>query len=323
MKTYREAGVDLDRAERFTEFIKQQGPRIGQIGAFASCTEIDTAKYRQPVILTTTDGVGTKLLVAKQLEQYDTLGIDLVAMCVNDLVVCGAKPLVFLDYIACGRIEESLLEQLFAGMVKGCEIADCTLSGGETAELPGMYGPQEFDIAGFAVGIAEKSRVLPRKQLIRAKDVVLGLPSSGIHSNGLSLARKIIPPSDTPLWHELLRPTRIYAREMAILANEESVLAAAHITGGGIWANTQRVLPEDLKLRLDFNWHIPSIFDSIQRIAGISSEEMYRVFNMGIGVALVVERESAQSLVDLAQAKCIEIQKIGSVQVAQTKGAAM
>ncbi len=202
---------------------------------------------RHPVLLTTTDGVGTKILVAQRLGKLDTVGIDLVAMCVNDLVVCGARPVQFLDYIACGRIHEERLQALMKGIVRGCELAGCRLGGGETAEMPDVYGPDEFDLAGFAVGAVEKDALLPRLAEIRAGDVILGIASSGIHSNGLSLARKALPER---AWSLLLEPTRIYAPEMAALCATGHVLAAAHVTGSGLHGNLERVVPEGLADRL-------------------------------------------------------------------------
>jgi phosphoribosylformylglycinamidine cyclo-ligase len=208
-------------------------------------------------------------------------------MNVNDLVVCGARPVVFLDYIACGRIDETRMHDLVRGIVRGCELAGCSLGGGETAEMPDLYGVDDFDLAGFAVGIAEKDSVLPRKSEIRAGDVVLGLRSSGIHSNGLSLARKLIPESDAGAWADMLTPTRIYAPEMKALIQSGRVLAAAHITGGGLFGNLQRVIPDALTPKLTFDWPVPPIFARIQSAGGVPESEMRSVFNLGIGIAMV------------------------------------
>jgi phosphoribosylformylglycinamidine cyclo-ligase len=264
--------------------------------------------------MTTTDGTGTKLLVAKKLEKYDTIGIDLVAMNVNDLLVCGAKPIVFLDYIACGRIDETRLHEIMRGIVRGCEIAGCSLGGGETAEMPDLYGEEDFDLAGFAVGIAEQDGVLPLKEEIRAGDLVLGLRSSGIHSNGLSLARKIIPESDAAAWQEMLIPTLIYTREMGILLESGQVLAAAHITGGGLYGNLQRVIPDTLAPRFTFDWKVPPLFGKIQTLAGISDKEMRSVFNLGIGIAMIVHPRAKEGLVELAQRSGFELLEIGVLQ---------
>jgi phosphoribosylformylglycinamidine cyclo-ligase len=263
--------------------------------------------------MTTTDGTGTKLLVAKKLGRYDTIGIDLVAMNVNDLLVCGARPVVFLDYIACGRIDETRMHDIMRGIVRGCELAGCSLGGGETAEMPDLYGADDFDLAGFAVGLAEKNGVLPRKTDIRAGDEILGIPSSGIHSNGLSLARKVIPESDVKAWEELLTPTLIYAREMAVLLATGKILAAAHITGGGLAGNLQRVIPSTLAPRYTFDWPVPAIFEKIQTLGGIPAKEMRSVFNLGIGIAVVAHPPDAQPLRQAAQQAGFSLLSIGTL----------
>jgi phosphoribosylformylglycinamidine cyclo-ligase len=265
------------------------------------------------VLLTTTDGTGTKLLVARKLGRFDTIGIDLVAMNVNDLVVCGARPVVFLDYIACARIDETRMHDLVRGIVRGCEIAGCSLGGGETAEMPDLYAAEDFDLAGFAVGLAEKGSVLPHRGEIRAGDLILGLPSSGIHSNGLSLARKVIPESDRAGWEELLTPTLIYAREMGILTGTGKVLAAAHITGGGLYGNLQRVIPESLSPRFTFDWPVPPIFAKIQSLGEVTDGEMRAVFNLGIGIAVIAHPSDAGSLRELATASDFRLLDIGTL----------
>jgi len=315
IKTYRDAGVDIERGENITSFIRGlKSPSVGrQIGAFSAGFEIDTSHYKNPVILSTTDGVGTKILVARELGRLDTIGIDLVAMCVNDLLASGALPLSFLDYIACGKIEENTIREIITGIVRGCEIAGCTLSGGETAELPDMYGEDDFDLAGFAVGIAEKNHLLPRLDSIHRGDQVFGLPSSGIHSNGLSLARKVIPPTMKEAREMLLIPTRIYSEEMKALLSTGKVLAAAHVTGGGIVSNLSRVIPKGLKPLLDFSWKIPEIFEIIRREGKIEIDEMYRVFNMGIGMCFVVSRKDKKSIVDFCHAREVDIVHMGEL----------
>jgi phosphoribosylformylglycinamidine cyclo-ligase len=206
MSRYKEAGVDIEKGDRFTDFIKNFGSHaiLKGIGGFSGGIELDLKKFRRPVLLSTTDGVGTKLLVAKKCKTYTTIGIDLVAMCVNDLIMCGAEPLIFLDYIACGKIHEKVLQDIMKGIIRGCEIAHLKLAGGETAEMPDMYNTDDVDLAGFAVGIGEKEELLPKINLIREGDIIFGLPSSGIHSNGFSLARKVIPEGEKRLWEELL-----------------------------------------------------------------------------------------------------------------------
>jgi phosphoribosylformylglycinamidine cyclo-ligase len=289
VRSYSEAGVDIDRGDRFVDFIKSiRSSAVNPgIGGFSAALPLDSLGFRSPVLMTTTDGTGTKLLVAKKLKRFDTIGIDLVAMSVNDLVVCGAQPVVFLDYIACGRIDETRMHDLVRGIVRGCELAGCSLGGGETAEMPDVYGIDDFDLAGFAVGIAEKDAVLPRTTEIRKGDLVLGLPSSGIHSNGLSLARKLIPESDAVTWTDMLIPTRIYTAEMKALIQSGKVLAAAHITGGGLFGNLQRVIPNKLTPKLTFDWPVPPIFARIQSAGGVTDAEMRSVFNLGIGIAMV------------------------------------
>jgi phosphoribosylformylglycinamidine cyclo-ligase len=312
MKTYSEAGVDIDRGDRFIDFIRSiRSKAVGAgIGGFSAALPLDTLGFRRPVLMTTTDGTGTKLLVARKLAKYDTIGIDLVAMNVNDLVVCGAKPIVFLDYIACGLID-ARLQDIMRGIVRGCEIAGCSLGGGETAEMPDLYQEGDFDLAGFAVGIAEQEAVLPRKEEIRAGDIVLGLPSSGIHSNGLSLARKVIPESDSTAWAEMLTPTLIYTREMGVLMETGQVLAAAHITGGGLYGNLQRVIPGSLAPRFSFDWNVPPLFAKIQSLGGISDQEMRSVFNLGIGIALIAHPSAKDGLVDLAGRSGFSLRVIG------------
>jgi phosphoribosylformylglycinamidine cyclo-ligase len=296
--TYREAGVDIDRGDRFVDFIRSIRSRAVDpgIGGFSAALPLDSLGFSSPVLLTTTDGTGTKLLVAKKLGRYDTIGIDLVAMNVNDLLVCGARPVVFLDYIACGKIEETRLHEVMRGIVRGCELAGCRLGGGETAEMPDLYAEDDMDLAGFAAGLAEKGSLLPRKAEIRAGDLILGLPSSGIHSNGLSLARKLIPESDRESWEQLLVPTRIYAAEMRGLLGTGRVLAAAHITGGGLFGNLRRVVPDTLQPRFTFDWPEPPIFGRIRSRGSVREEEMRTVFNLGIGIALVAHPEDGPVL---------------------------
>jgi phosphoribosylformylglycinamidine cyclo-ligase len=315
MKSYSDAGVDIDRGDRFVDFIKSIRSKAvdAGIGGFSAALPLDTLGLKSPVLMTTTDGTGTKLLVAKKLGRFDTIGIDLVAMSVNDLIVCGARPVVFLDYIACGRIDESRLHDIVRGIVRGCEMAGCSLGGGETAEMPDLYGADEFDLAGFAVGVAEKDAVLPRVAEIRAGDLVMGIPSSGIHSNGLSLARKVIPESDRAGWEELLTPTLIYTREMAALLATGKVLAAAHVTGSGLAGNLQRVVPGTLAPRFTFDWPVPPIFAKIQAGGGISDAEMRSVFNMGIGIALVTHPADAGALRQAARGAGFTLLDIGTL----------
>lgn len=313
--TYKSAGVDIDAGNLFAKFIRNYPSKAigGNLGGFSAGFEIDADKYEHPVVMSTTDGVGTKLLVAQKLGIYDTVGIDLVAMCVNDLIVSGAEPHSFLDYIACGKINQPVFEDLVKGIVTGCEEAECLLSGGETAEMPGMYDPDEFDLAGFAIGVADKRRLLPKKEQIRSGDPIIGLPSSGIHSNGFSLARKVIPESETELRKELLTPTRIYVKDVKKLISTGLIRAAAHITGGGLRNNLMRVMPDGMEPDLKFDWKMPSVFDALQQRGSIDDEEMRRVFNVGIGLALIVPREDSDAFVSFGREAGIELQIIGEV----------
>jgi phosphoribosylformylglycinamidine cyclo-ligase len=296
--TYAGAGVDIDKGDKFVEIIKSIKSRAIplSLGGFSGGMELDLKRYKNPLLLSTTDGVGTKILVALDLQQFDTIGIDLVAMCVNDLIVCGAEPLLFLDYIACGKIDLPLLKQVMQGIVRGCEQAHCTLAGGETAEMPDMYTGNHFDLAGFAVGLVEKNELLPKPEEMQDGDIILGLPSTGVHSNGFSLARKVLPRDDKSLLQKLLVPTKIYVDEMKILQKSGYILSAAHITGGGLYGNIERVIPKDFRLVLDNNWPVPEIFTLMQKYGSITEQEMYKVFNMGIGLAVIVKKENADKL---------------------------
>ncbi|HUX11994.1 MAG TPA: phosphoribosylformylglycinamidine cyclo-ligase, partial [Spirochaetia bacterium] len=283
------------------------------IGGFSGGIPFDPALYREPMLLSTTDGVGTKILVARKLGKFDTIGIDLVAMNVNDLIVCGAEPMTFLDYIACGRIDEPVLEQVITGVVRGCEIAGCTLTGGETAEMPDVYGPNDLELAGFCTGIVEKSQMLPRVKEMQPGDLILGLPSSGIHSNGFSLARKALPETDRGAWRELLTPTTIYVDALKNLLATGRILGAAHITGGGLMGNFARVIPPQCGAIFSWSWNVPEIFSQIQRAGRIETDEMRRVFNMGVGIALVVARRDVDSVVSVAATHGTRLMEIGEL----------
>jgi phosphoribosylformylglycinamidine cyclo-ligase len=314
-RSYREAGVDVDGADRFVDYIKGiPSPSIGgNLGAFGAAVEVPMGQMRNPLLVSTTDGVGTKILVARSLQDYSTIGIDLVAMNVNDLAVCGARPLSFLDYIACGALNDGVLRSVIDGIVRGCEIAGCTLAGGETAEMPDLYGSDDIDLAGFCTGIVEADGMLPRLGEMEAGAVVYGLPSSGIHSNGLSLARRALEGPNNPHWQSLLKPTRIYVRELLALISSGFVSAAAHVTGGGLTANLRRVIPEDLTPDITWDWEVPEIFDVIRYHGGIPEQEMRKVFNMGIGVAVVVPAPSKEAFEALALSKDIAILQIGTL----------
>lgn len=310
--TYKRAGVDIDAANRSVDMIKKWVDRTKRpevlegIGAFGGFFALNQGKYREPVLVSGTDGVGTKLRVAQMYGVYDTVGIDLVAMCVNDILAHGAEPLFFLDYLAVGRLEPVMIEELVKGVSEGCLEAGCALIGGETAEMPGFYGPDEFDMAGFAVGVVERSRLV-NGSAIQHGDALVGLRSSGLHSNGYSLARKVLleqaglkldqhlEPLGQSLGDALLTPTRIYVRAILALLEEAEVRGMAHITGGGLAENLQRIMPTGLKPEIAIDALEPQpIFDVIARLGGITPQEMLRTFNMGIGFALVVAPEKAK-----------------------------
>ena len=292
-QTYENAGVHVNKGDSFARHIASISSAAVSpgIGGFAGGTPIDVSAWRKPVLLSATDGVGTKLLVAQRLEKYDTVGIDLVAMSVNDLAVCGAQPIQFLDYIACGSVSDEILHPLIQGVIRGCEIAGCVLTGGETAEMPGMYAPNEFDLAGFAIGIVEADQMLPDREAMRQGDQLLGIPSSGVHSNGFSLLRATLDES-SELWEPLLKPTRIYTEELRLCS--PLIKGAAHVTGGGLEANLLRVLPDNLVPQLSWSWPTPELFLRVEEESGIDRAEMRRVFNMGIGVVLVVDPQNTQ-----------------------------
>jgi phosphoribosylformylglycinamidine cyclo-ligase len=294
--TYARSGVDIAAADRFLRLIKPlvrttaRPEVIGTIGGFSGLFRPRLRGFQKPVLVSSTDGVGTKLLIAEMLGKFDTVGLDLVAMCVDDVVVLGAEPLFFLDYIAVGRLRPGMLVEVIKGIVKGCRRAGCTLIGGETAELPGLYAPGKWDLAGFCVGLVDEPRVIDGRSC-RAGDAVIGLASSGLHSNGYSLARKAFTAREirAGLGKELLRPTKIYCADILEVLKAVPIKAMAHITGGGFTDNIPRVIPRKLAVRIErTSWPVPSIFRRIQTRAGIAEAEMFRTFNMGIGMVLVV-----------------------------------
>lgn len=308
---YKSAGVDIDKGLAFVDIIRKKNPWkppyvLEGIGGFASLINIQN--YKDPVLVSSTDGVGTKLLIAQMVNIHNTVGIDLVAMGVNDILVYGAKPLFFLDYIACGKLDLVVMERVIEGIVAGCNDAECPLVGGETAEMPDFYPEDRYDLAGFAVGVVERDKIIDGKSIVEG-DIIIGLPSSGLHSNGFSLVRKLIqemnlsldhiyPPLEKPLYEELLTPTRIYWRQIKkLLENGVVIKGMAHITGGGLIDNIPRVFPEGVCAHIDTN-AIPSlpIFTFITERLKLPEEEMYRTFNMGIGMVLIVDRENAEKI---------------------------
>ena len=307
--TYRDAGVDIDAGDALVEAIKPFAKKtlrpevLAGIGGFGALAEIPK-KFRDPVLVSGTDGVGTKLKLAFQLARHDTVGIDLVAMSVNDILTQGAEPLFFLDYFACGKLDVSVATQVVKGIARGCELAGCALIGGETAEMPGMYANGEYDLAGFAVGVVEKSAIIDGRDIV-AGDVVLGLASSGAHSNGYSLVRRVLERAKPdlradfhgrPLGQVLLEPTRIYVKPVLALIRQVRVKGLAHITGGGLAENLPRVIPETLKAAISRSaWKLPPLFAWLQREGRVADEEMLRVFNCGIGMAVIVAADSAEA----------------------------
>ncbi len=314
--TYRDAGVDIDAGDALVEAIKPlarataRAGLLAGIGGFGAMFEIPPGRYREPVLVSSTDGVGTKLKLAIELDRHDTIGIDLVAMCVNDIVVQGAEPLFFLDYFATGKLDNTRAEKIIAGIAEGCKQAGCALIGGETAEMPGLYAEGDYDLAGFTVGAVEKSRIIDGSA-VRANDTLIGIAASGPHSNGYSLVRRIIKHrkakldekfGNTTLGEALMAPTRIYVKPLLALLEKIPLHAAAHITGGGLPGNVPRVLPENLRAVIDARaWKRPAVFDWLQEGGNVEEFEMYRTFNCGIGMVLAVAPADAEPALKLLQ----------------------
>ena len=321
--TYKKAGVDIDAGNEFVRMIKpwvdstKRNGVLGGIGGFGGLFQLDIKKYKDPVLVSGTDGVGTKLKVVFMMDRHDTVGIDLVAMCVNDVVVCGAEPLFFLDYIATGKLHPPKFADVVKGISEGCRLAGCALIGGETAEMPSLYQDAEYDLAGFAVGVVERDRIIDGRS-IRPGDKVIGLASSGLHSNGYSLARKVIFDKmgfritdrtdilNKTIGEELLTPTRIYVKTVLHIMQHFDIKGIAHITGGGLTENIPRVLPEGTKVALyPGRWNAHAIFYLLEKWGNIEREEMYRDFNMGIGMVLILpESQTEDALKELV--KCGE-----------------
>ncbi|NLO21010.1 MAG: phosphoribosylformylglycinamidine cyclo-ligase [Syntrophomonadaceae bacterium] len=333
--SYKEAGVDIDAASESVDMIKKwvgmtRRPEVmTEIGSFGGLFALDTSKYKEPVLVSGTDGVGTKLKIAQMTGVSDTVGIDLVAMCVNDILVHGAEPLFFLDYIAVGKLKPERIESMVKGVSQGCMQAGCALIGGETAEMPGLYAEDEYDLAGFAVGVVERSQIIDGSK-IEDHDILIALPSSGLHSNGYSLVRKVmekaglglddeLPGLGKTLGQELLTPTRIYVKTILSLLQQVEVKGMAHITGGGIVENLQRVLPSGLGALIDGDKiPVPPVFHLLQDLGGIPSAEMYRTFNMGIGFVLVVAPEKCSGALNHLQDKGEKPIIIGSISARET-----
>jgi phosphoribosylformylglycinamidine cyclo-ligase len=329
--SYRDAGVDIDAGDALVEAIKPFAKRtmregvMGGIGGFGALFEI-SKKFKEPVLVSGTDGVGTKLKLAFELNRHDTVGIDLVAMSVNDILVQGAEPLFFLDYFACGKLDVAIATDVIKGIAKGCETSGCALIGGETAEMPSMYPAGEYDLAGFAVGAVEKSKLIDGSK-IKPGDVILGLASSGAHSNGYSLVRKIIEVAKPDLnadFHGrkladvLMEPTRIYVKPLLALMESMEVKGMVHITGGGLVENIPRVLADNLTAELDGkSWTMPPLFKWLQQHGGVADAEMHRVFNCGIGMTVIVSAESADAAFAQLTAAGETVSRIGTIRARQ------
>lgn len=318
-EAYKQAGVDIDAGNETVERIRAHVKRtyrpevLGDIGGFGGAFAL--GKYENPVLVSATDGVGTKLKLAFATDLHDSIGIDCVAMCVNDLVVQGAEPLFFLDYLATGKLQPAQAEAVVKGIADGCVEAGCSLIGGETAEMPGMYAKGEYDIAGFCVGVVERDQLIDGSA-IQSGDVLIGLASNGLHSNGFSLARHVLfaDEVDLELAKELLTPTRIYVKTLLTLMKEFTIKGAAHITGGGLVENVPRMLPEGLTAEVDpAAWNVPKIFDRIQQLGHVSDEDMFRTFNMGIGMVICVPKEQAVKVMARAAELGEKVHQIGEI----------
>jgi phosphoribosylformylglycinamidine cyclo-ligase len=328
--SYKDAGVDIDAGNALVERIKGVAKRtarpevMGGLGGFGALCELP-AGYKQPVLVSGTDGVGTKLRLAMDLKKHDTIGIDLVAMCVNDLVVAGAEPLFFLDYYATGHLNVDMAADVVTGIGAGCELAGAALVGGETAEMPGMYEGDDYDLAGFCVGVVEKSEIIDGSK-VQVGDALIGLASSGPHSNGYSLIRKILevanadmqqPMGDKTLADALLEPTRIYVKSILKLIRESQVDALSHITGGGLLENIPRVLPASAKAVIDIDsWTLPPVFQWLQAEGNVDAREMYRTFNCGVGMVIAVPADKADAAIALLQAEGESAWLIGQIEAA-------
>ena len=319
--TYQKSGVDVDKGNEFVRRIKPLAKAtnipgvISGIGGFSALFDIGALHYKEPLVVATTDGVGTKLDIAQLIGCHDTVGIDLVAMCVNDLITCGATPLFFLDYYATGKLNLKASETIIRGIAEGCKQADCTLIGGETAEMPGFYQGNQYDLAGFAVGLVDKSKVIDGKG-VKKGDAVLGLASSGFHSNGFSLVRKLYSRRELKgsVGRKFLTPTRIYVKPISNLLQKVRVKAIAHITGGGFYDNIPRVLPKGLGVLVDMrSWQIPPLFWQVMERAKVDLNEMFRTFNMGIGMTVVMSPKEVVKAQRILRELSIETSEIGQI----------
>jgi len=320
MIDYKKAGVDIDRSNRFVKDIRRMAATtrrneiVDGIGGFSALAKIPK-RYKNPILVSSTDGVGTKVMIADLLNEHSTVGVDLVAMCVNDIVLTGAEPLFFLDYLATGRLNNKKALDILKGIVRGCSEAGCPLIGGETAEMPGMYPGDRYDLAGFCVGVVEESKIIDGHS-VRPGDRIIGIASNGLHSNGFSLVRKVFKRGElkTAFGRILLRPTVIYVRVVQRLLKRVRVRAMAHITGGGFYDNIPRVLPKGLSPLIHRElWQVPDIFREIQKRAGLCDREMYRTFNMGIGMVLVVGKKEVDKTHKIIKTSGLKAWTIGEI----------
>ena len=336
--SYRDAGVDIDAGNSLVERIKpivkstSRPGVLGSIGGFGALFELPPDRYKQPVLVSGTDGVGTKLKLALELNKHDTIGIDLVAMCVNDIIVTGAEPLFFLDYYATGKLDVDVATDVVKGIAEGCRQAGAALTGGETAEMPGIYREGDYDLAGFCVGVVEKSKMI-QPDLVVAGDKLIGLASSGPHSNGYSLIRKILEVSDaelnqpmgeTTLGQALLAPTRIYVKPLLQLMQSVNLHALAHITGGGLLENLPRVMPGNTQAVIDGrSWQMPGLFEWLQQKGNVEASEMYRTFNCGVGMVLCVAAEDVDQTLESLRHSGEEAWLLGAIEASNEESASV
>lgn len=335
--TYKKSGVDIDEGDRFVSLISPLAKStfrqevMTDIGLFGALFRLDTTKYKEPVLVSGTDGVGTKLKIAFMADKHDTVGIDLVAMCVNDILTSGAEPLFFLDYLATGKLNAEKAKSIIKGIANGCKESGCALIGGETAEMPGFYKEDEYDLAGFAVGVVNKDEIIDGSQVSQG-DVIIGLSSSGLHSNGYSLVRKaffelhnykidsFIPDLQCTVAEELLKPTRIYVKAFNILKNHIQIKAMAHITGGGIIGNLPRILRTGLMAVInEDSWERPPIFNLIKQLGNVPEEDLRRTFNLGIGYIIILDEKESSEAIQILQENDFTAYLIGSIEKAKDK----
>ncbi len=330
MTTYREAGVDVEAGYEAVKLMKNHVKRtfrpevMTELGGFGGLFSLDKSKYEQPVLVSGTDGVGTKLKIAFLTDKHDTVGIDCVAMCVNDVVCSGAEPLFFLDYVAVGKNYPEKVSQIVKGVADGCVMSGCSLIGGETAEMPGFYPVDEYDLAGFTVGIVDKNKIIDGKK-IKAGDKLIGLPSSGIHSNGYSLVRKLINPTENnlkeyveklgcTLGEELLKPTKIYVKTILDIIEKFEIKGISHITGGGFIENIPRMIPEGLRVTIQKgSWPVLPIFDLLRDLGNMADKDIFNTFNMGIGMILAVDSQKAEEIISYLDSQGEKAYVIGSI----------